>query len=428
MRLTEPVGQSLPNSRRRFLTRAAQAAAGVAAVPFMAKTAQAVVAPSEKIVIAGIGIGNRGSLVLSGFLAQPDVHCVAVCDTQADRRERTKNKVDSHYGTKDCVAYRDFRELLARDDIDAVLITTGSNNHAMLSMYAARAGKDVYCEKPCTKTIGESIALADTFRRTARVFQGGMQRRNVANFDFAVNLARSGSLGKLQAVHASASGLSTRTSGWLAPDPQPSADEVDWDLFLGTAAWRPFNKTLLSAHFEKGGGLVGGGVLEWGSHCIDLCQWANDADSSAPVAYRPAINNRASATYANGVELVIRDDGWLALGTCPIRFEGDKGWIETGDSGRFAASSDALLAGAPMKAAAHPINHIREFVDCVKSRGRPRVNADVACQSHIACHAANIAIFLGRPLRFDPMRNEFLDDAEANRFREEAARDPWRMY
>ena len=127
---------------------------------------------------------------------------------------------------------------------------------------------------------------------------------------------------------------------------------------------------------------------------------------------------------------MIRDDGWLALGSCPVRFEGDKGWIETGDSGKFAASSDALLTGAPAKVVtgAPAVDHIRDFVDCVKSRSRPRVNADVACQSHIACHAANIAIFLDRTLTFDPVSNQFVGDAEANRFREEAARDPWRTY
>jgi predicted dehydrogenase len=367
--------------------------------------------------------------VLSAFLAQPDVQCVAICDARADRRERFKKVVDDRYRNQDCVTYRDFRDLLARDDLDAVLITTGSNNHALLSMAAARAGKDVYCEKPCSKTIAESVALAETFRRTGRVFQGGMQRRNVANFDQAVALARSGRLGRLRSVHAHPGGLGTATSGWPKAGVEPPRDEVDWDLFLGGAAWRPFSPALMNSGFEKGGGQVGGGVLEWGSHCIDLCQWANDADDTVPVEYSPRTGERATARYANGVELVIRNDGWQPLGSCPVRFEGDRGWVETGDSGKLSLSSPDLWAPElATRTGQATSSHVRDFLDCIKSRGRPRVNADVACQSHIACHAANIAIFLGRTLRYDPVKNEFPNDPEANRLRSEAAREPWRTF
>jgi hypothetical protein len=388
------------------------------------------VLPSEKIVMAGIGIGGRGSGVLGEFLGQADVRCMAVCDARADRRQRVKKMVDDRYGNHDCLVYRDFRELLARDDLDAVLITTGSNNHAMLSMYAARAGKDVYCEKPCTKTIAESSALAETFRRTGRVFQGGMQRRNVANFELAVALAQGGKLGRLRTVHAHPGGMATASSGWPAPQPEPPGEEVDWNLFLGGAAWRPFNAGLLNSGFEKGGGLVGGGVLEWGSHCVDLCQWANNADDTAPVEYFPIADGQASARYANGVKLVLRNDGWLPLGSCPVRFEGDAGWVETGDSGKFGVSFPALLASpSSEESGGRPhVSHVRDFLNCVKSRGKPRVNADVACQSHIACHAANIAIFLDRKLAYDAKNNEFLGDDEANRLRAEAAREPWRTF
>lgn len=411
-------------SRRQLL-----AATALAAAAAQAPRVRAATSPHEKIVLAGIGIGGRGSGVLSAFLTQPDVQCVAICDARADRRERFKKVVDDRYRNQDCVTYRDFRDLLARDDLDAVLITTGSNNHALLSMAAARAGKDVYCEKPCSKTIAESVALAETFRRTGRVFQGGMQRRNVANFDQAVALARTGRLGRLRSVHAHPGGLGTTTSGWPKAGVEPPRDEVDWDLFLGGAAWRPFSPALMNSGFEKGGGQVGGGVLEWGSHCIDLCQWANDADDTVPVEYSPRTGERATARYANGVELVIRNDGWQPLGSCPVRFEGDRGWVETGDSGKLSLSSPDLwspeLATRTGQATS---SHVRDFLDCIKSRGRPRVNADVACQSHIACHAANIAIFLGRNLRYDPVKNEFPDDPEANRLRSEAAREPWRTF
>jgi hypothetical protein len=242
-----------------------------------------------------------------------------------------------------------------------------------------------------------------------------------------VELARTGKLGKLQTLHAQPAGLATKTSGWEKPDPEPAKEDFDWDIYLGPAAWRPFNKGLTNAfEFEKGGGLVGGGCLEWGSHCVDLCQWANDADGTAPIEYEP-VGNQLHATYANGVKLVLRDDGWLPLGSCPVRFEGDRGWVETADDGDVAASPAKLLSGRRQKIGGYPANfHVRNFLDCVKTRAQPRANADAACWAHIACHAANISLFLKRKVRFDPAKHEFINDDEANRLRSEALREPWR--
>jgi len=386
------------------------------------------VAPSERVVLGGLGIGGRGSYVLGCFLHEPDVQCVAVADVRADRRKAVKKMVDTKYGNQDCVTYRDFHEILARPDIDALLIATGPNWHATASMLAAKAGKDVYCEKPCTKTIFESLALAETFRRTARVFQAGTQRRSLPNFAFAIDLARRGRLGKLLALHAHPGGLDPKTSGWAPAEPEPPREEVDWDRYLGPAAWRPFNRRLLDGfNFEKGGGMVGGGCLEWGSHCVDLCQWANDADDTAAVEYEPR-TGQLQARYANGVKLIMRNDGWLPLGSCPVRFEGEAGWVETADNGDLVASAPVLLTGKGPKISGYPADfHVRNFLDCVKSRGQPRANADVACYSHITCHAANIALFLGRKVVYDPATHEFPGDAEANRLRSEALREPWRV-
>ncbi len=416
-------------NRRRFLKAAGAMLVAPYVIPSAALGKDGVVTPSERITLGGIGIGNRGSYDLGCFLQEPDVRFVAVCDVKAARREAVKKMADSKYGNQDCGTYRDFRELLDRPDIDAVLIATGPNWHATASIQAAKAGKDVYCEKPCTKNIAQSLALAETFRRTGRVFQGGMQRRNLPHVAYSVELARRGKLGKLHTVHAHPGGMGTGSSGWAPAQPEPPKEEVDWDLYLGPAAWRPFNRQLLDGfNFEKGGGMVGGGVLEWGSHCVDLCQWANDADLTAPVEYDPPAGGQAVARYANGVRLVMRDGGWLDLGSCPVRFEGDTGWVETGDNGDIIASSPSLLTARGAKVGGYPANnHVRDFLNCVKTRGQPRANADVSCHTHIACHAAGIAIFLNRKLTFDPQKNEFVGDAEANRLRSEALREPWRL-
>jgi hypothetical protein len=418
-------------NRRRFLRAAIQAGA-LLAVPQVVRGAvlgrDGGVAPSERIVLGAIGIGSRGTYDLGCFMEEPDVQFVAICDVKAARREAIKTKADTKYGNHDCAMYRDLHDLLARSDIDAVLIATGPNWHATASILAAKAGKDVYCEKPCTKNIAQSLALAETFRRTGRVFQAGTQRRSLPNFIFAVDLARRGKLGPLQTLYAHPGGLKTSTSGWLESQPEPDKEQVDWDLYLGPAAWRPYNKKLLDGfNFEKGGGLTGGGCLEWGSHCVDLCQWANDADRTAPVEYEPQ-GDQLHARYANGVKLILRNDGWLPLGSCPVRFEGGTGWVETGDDGDLVASNDALLIGKKAKVSGYPANfHIRDFLDCVRSRGQTRANADAACQSHITCHAANIALFLNRKVTYDPFKNEFIGDEQANRLRSEALREPWRL-
>ena len=419
--------------RRSFLKTAVSASAAVMApqiIPSSAIGRDGAVAPSERIVVGGIGIGNRGTYDLSCFFEQKDVQFVAVCDVKANRREAVKKMTDQHHGNQDCATYRDFRELLDRSDIDAVLIATGPNWHATASMYAAKAGKDIYCEKPCTKNIAQSLILADTMRRTGRIFQAGTQRRNLPHFAFACELARTGKLGKLKTVYAHPAGMEAKVSGWLPPELEPSRDIIDWDMYLGPAAWRPYNSKLLDGfNFEKGGGLVGGGVLEWGSHCVDLCQWAVGADDTAPVEYNPPKDGQLTARYANGVELVIRENGWIPLGSCPVRFEGETGWVETGDSGKLVLSSPELLAGRTVaEIGGYPATfHVRDFLDCVKSRSQPKTNAEAACWAHIACHGANIAIALDRTLKYDPKKHEFIDDEQANRLRSEALREPWRL-
>ncbi len=237
-------GPAAPFNRRRFLKAAAQVSALLAA-PQMVRGAvlgrDGGVAPSERIVLGGIGIGNRGTYDLGCFLEEPDVQFVAVCDVKAARREAIKKKADDKYGNQDCATYRDLRELLARDDIDAVLIATGPNWHATATILAANAGKDVYCEKPCTKNIAQSLALAETFRRTGRVFQAGTQRRSLPNFAFAVDLARRGKLGQLQTLYAHPGGLKTVHAA-AGSRPSPSRTRRKW-TGTSTSARRPGGPT-----------------------------------------------------------------------------------------------------------------------------------------------------------------------------------------
>ena len=418
--------------RRQFLKTSVAASTAIMAptiIPSSALGLDGAVAPSERVILGGIGIGNRGTYDLGCFLEQNDVQFAAICDIKEKRRTAIKKMADDRYGNQNCAMYRDFREVLDRKDIDAVLIATGPNWHCTAAVQAAKAGKDMYCEKPCTKNIAQSLILKDTIRRTGRVFQAGTQRRNLPHFAFACELARTGKLGKLTRVYAHPAGMQAMTSGWLPAQDEPDKEVVDWDMYLGPAAWRPFNEKLLDGfNFEKGGGLVGGGVLEWGSHCVDLCQWAVN-DVPAPVEYNPPKDDQLVARYENGVELIFREKGWLKLGSCPVRFEGETGWVETGDSGKLVLSSPTLLAGRTVaEIDGYPATfHVRDFLDCVKSRSQPKGNADAACNAHIACHAANIALYLNRQIKLDPKTNEFLNDDHANRLRSEALREPWSL-
>lgn len=390
------------------------------------------IAPSDKIVLGGIGIRNRGSKVLGTMLPQPDVQFVAIADVRADRRKAVKEMADKQNGDAACVMYRDFRELLARDDIDAVLIATGDRWHAPISMMAAEAGKDVYSEKPCALTIELAQRLADTVHRTGRVFQCGTQRRSISNFIHAIGLAQAGKLGKLKTLHASIYKLEDRHD-WLPAQPEPPKDVVDWDMWLGPAPWRPFNQAYVDGRwrgfydFDSGAKL-----LDWGAHTLDLCQAAAGADGSTPIEYQPLDiedDNAIECRYASGIKLILRRNGWLGLGTCPVRFEGEEGWVETGDSGRMAVSQDSLRAELPDPtiAGTTPSTHTRNFLDCVKSRGKTACNEDIMRKSHIACHAAAIAWKLGRKLTFDPVKEEFVGDEQANKMRSRAMRAPWNI-
>ncbi len=377
--------------------------------------------------MGAIGFGGRGLYDMWACMGHHDVQMVAACEVRGDRRKRAKIMADTYYGNTDCKAYIDMREMLGRSDIDAVVIATGDNNHAIAAIEAARAGKDMYCEKPMSVTIAESRAVADTMRRFARIYQCGTQRRSISNFVFAVNLARSGKLGKLTAVHAEKYGRQSGVHFTVLPaQPQPAREVIDWNRWLGPAPWRPYNEKYYS-NWRSHGDFSGGSISDWGSHTIDLCQWANDADGTAPTEYEVTnAQGDVSARYANGVKLFIRKG--LRFGACPVRFEGEDGWVETGDSCHVETHPASLLAERRFARGEIPQNdHIREFLDCVKTRQQPVSNADVVHHSITACHVANISVRLGRPVKWDPAAEKFVGDAEADRLRSRAYRPPWRL-
>jgi predicted dehydrogenase len=420
-------------SRRQFLKSTAVAALGMPTiVPASVLGKNGAVAPSNRIVLAGIGIGPRGREDLGAFLKQPDVQFVMIADCQAARQETVRVMANRRYENQDCVKTREMYEVLGRSDIDAVLIATGDRWHALLSILAAKAGKDIYCEKPCSMTVRETQELADTINRYGRVFQAGTQRRNVDNFQFAAKLARSGRLGKIHTVHAGILPLK-ESHAWLPAEPEPAPEVTDWDRWLGPAPWRPFNKDYVNGRWRGYYDFHGGAALpEWGAHTVDLCQWGASADDTVPVEYE-ADGQTIYGRYKNGVKLVMRLAGfkgegdWVVRGTCPVRFEGDEGWVEAADSGKVAVSSPTLLEGGAPKemAGTDPLKHVRDFLDCVKSRAKPAANADVTRRGHIVSHAASIGWRLGRKVQFDPVAETFVNDPEANRMCSRARRAPW---
>jgi predicted dehydrogenase len=427
------------HSRRDFLnsTTAAAAAASLGTVtPFSAAGRDGKLPPSETITLGVIGIGPRCTYDLKAILALRDVRCVAIADVQASRRNAGKALVDRHYGNSDCLLFHDFRELLGRRDLDAVLIATGDRWHAPASILAAQAGKDVYSEKPCGITIADCQRLADTMHREKRIFQAGTQRRSVPNFQKAVELAHTGKLGKLHTLHASVY-MPVLGNNWLAAERQPPRDVVDWNLWLGPAAWRPYNHRYVNGDWRGQWDFDSGArLLDWGAHTVDLCQWANQADDSLPIEYEP--NDKSIVCrYKNGVKLVLdflpepfgkREPHYITrLGTCPVRFIGDQGWVETGDNGEIVVEPNSLQNEIP-DTAKHVTGldvsaHARNFFDCIRTRKPTAANPDVMRRSHIACHAAAIAWVLQRKLTIDPVKEEFIGDNDANLLRSRPARD-----
>jgi predicted dehydrogenase len=385
-------------------------------------------APSDRIVLAVIGVGGMGNGHLKGLVGRGQVQLAAVCDVDTKKRESARRFVDERYAEqaptktyKGCTAYNDFREVIARDDIDGVVIATPDHWHALISIAAARAGKDVYCEKPLSLTIREARAMVVATRRHNRVFQTGSQQRSSTGFRTACELVRNGRIGKLISANVGVGGPSGDC--YLPAEPTPPG--LDWDLWLGPAPWRPFNKELHPYSWRPYRDYSGGQMTNFGAHHFDIVQWAMGMDESGPVEITPPDGKDVELLtykYANGVN--VYHGGFKGSG---VLFTGAKGKIWVTRSYLRAEPEDILKEpiGPGDVHLFKSKNHHDNWLECIRTRQRPICDVEVGCRSVTVCHLGNLAYWLKRPLKWDPAREQFIGDAEANRWLDRPKRAPW---
>lgn len=419
--------------RRDFLRRGVLAAAGApCVVPSSVLGKDGAAAPSNRVTLGAVGLGNRGRSDLSHFLEQEDVRCLVVCDCFADRRAQGKAMVDAHYGNADCATTRFHEEVLARDDVDAVLVVTGDRWHAVLSALAARAGKDVYCEKPFNLTVGEGRALVELTERYGTVWQCGTQRRSNDSYRFVVHAIQRGMIGKLHTITGFLGGWGG--NGVAAPQPEPDPETFDYDRWLGQAPWAPYSPVrvgLWRNRWDTGAGVI----ADMGAHYFDFAQWVHQSELSGPVEYEGTavwpeggiaevpFSVDVEARYDDGVRLVMKS------GPKGVRFDGDEGWIHITDEGVITAQPQSILAArsVPRVSWAFMGGHVRNFLDCIKTRHRTASHPELAHRAHTIAHCANICLRLGRKVQWDPEAERFVNDDIANQLLSRAMRAPWRV-
>lgn len=423
-------------TRRRFLQALGAAAVGAPMiVPASALGRDGAVAPSNRIVMGVIGVGNRARAILPHFMDFKEIELRAACDCRADRLAAAKAMVDGFYGKTDCQTHHDFRELLARPDIDAVLIATGNRWHAMGSIYAAKAGKDVYSEKPISMTISEGRELVDVTRRLGTIYQAGHQRRSVDSYRFMAEAVKRGLIGRVHTVVHQV---------WEAKGiPHQKVEDVpagfDYEMWLGQAPYKPFSWAHVNG-WQYFWDTAEGVITDMGCHDTDIMQWALGMDETGPVEFEgeavwPDPKLYASDTplsgevrfrYANGIQGVIRQKGLFAERY--IRFIGDEGWIQLDDhTNEITAEPKSILAlrGVMAKGWDDTRGHIGDWLRAIKDRTRTICHPEAAHRAISICQASNISLRLGRKLSWDPVAEKFIGDEEANRMLARATRAPW---
>jgi len=427
-------------SRRQF-TRAAAALAAPWFVPASALGRGPRRAPSERITVGFIGVGNMGGAHLGGFLGDGEIQVVAICDVSGEKREAARRRVEEQYGGEQsrgafsgCDTYNEFERVLERGDIDAVLIAVPDHWHALIASAACRAGKDVYCEKPLSLTIREADAMVAAARRYGTVFQTGSQQRSSESFRYACELVRNGRIGKLRTVNVGIGGPSREK---YLPD-QPAPEGLDWERWLGPAPWQPYNAERASGSYSGGWRHIrdysGGMTTDWGAHHYDIAQWAMGMDGDGPVeiippAEPPGINDAPDPAagrtlrfrYASGVELIHG-------GANGILFTGEEGKVEV---------NRGYLRTWPAEIGKEPIypndvrlyrspGHRQDWIHCIRARRRPICDVAIGASSVTVCHLANIAFWTRQTLRWDPQRRKISGCEAAARMLDRPKRGAWR--
>jgi len=367
--------------------------------------------PSERIVMGGIGLGNQGFGDMGNFLGNKEVQYVAVSDVRKHILAKAKNKIDSHNKNTDCATYNDFRELLARPDIDAVHIATPDHWHAQMVIDACRAGKDVFCQKPETKNLAEGPLMIEAARRYGCVVSGGSQRV-FSDYHKVVSKCWSGELGTIKSINVKVGPLPQLCNH----PPEEVPDDIDWDLWLGPAPWAPYNAKRCSGSFSTKGDswrsysdYSSGGLTDWGAHHFGGATYAVDVRELQPtdVTYHDEGGKFLTFKYANGIEITHNMPGKENL-----EVEGTPG--ET----RPAKPIPGYSVKGGITA---------DFINCVKTREKPFRDIEFAVNTTAVCHLAMIAYTLGRSLKWDPAKQRFPDDPEANRLLDSARRAPWQL-
>jgi len=396
-------------TRRTFLR---SAAAGAAAAPLV--VAAETFGAGDRINLAGIGLGRRGNYVFSNLARRDGVQPVAVCDVMGRRREPFK--------AKGLAVYRDYREMLARGDIDAVTVATPTQWKPLHTVAAAKAGADVYCEKPSSLTIANGRAMVRAVSRYGRIFQHGTQQRSAREFRFACEMVRSGRIGRLKHVEVYVGG---------PPHPcnlpgEPCPKDIDWNLWLGPAPWRPFNSRICLSGWEGYREFSGGGMAGWGSHHFDMAQWGLAADDTGPVEILPpGTEGRPGVTFRYACGTPVHHMN--RMGEWAVVFVGEEGKVAV-NRGKLRTWPASLMREPTRSDEVHLYrsdDHGGNFLWAIRNRRPAAANVRIAHRTMTVCHLGNIAFDLRRPLKWDPKAERFPGDAEANRLLDRPMRSPW---
>jgi len=426
-------------SRRQFLQGAVAASAAVAVpaiVPSSVLGAAGRPAPGNRITVGCIGVGGQGNGNLGGFLGDPRCQVLAVNDVDRRNAEGTQRRINDAYGNKDCALYRDFRELLARDDVDVISLATPDHWHAVPAILAARSGKDVYGEKPFSHDLREGRAMVDAVRQYGRVWQTGSWQRSTGDFRFACELVRNGRIGKVHTVEV---GLPTGGPGGNAPFTAPPPN-IDYDFWCGPAPWAPYSADRTHWNWRWQMDYGGGQLMDWVGHHGDVAQWGLGTDATGPVELNPiyadfpktgiwdaATRYRIECTYANGAKMIVQNaEGSHRMGA---KWIGTDGWVWV-DRGGFETQPKGLVKDKIRPDEInlyHSTNHIGNFIDCVVSRRQTITPAEVAHRSASVGQLCVIAIAAGRKIRWNPDTEEILGDPAAAALLGRAKREPWNI-